>query len=55
MFGLIKKKSENEKLQLAFKSTLGGSHQFLQSNRKEAGAKLAEAEGIIKKTEKLGH
>jgi len=54
MFGLFKKKSEKEKLQLAYKSALSEAHQLSHSNRKAADAKLAEAEEILKKIEKIG-
>lgn len=49
MFGLFKKKSEKEKLQLAYRNLLREAHQLSHSNRKAADIKLAEAEEINKK------
>lgn len=49
MFGLFKKKSEKEKLQLVYRNLLREAHQLSHSNRKAADIKLAEAEEINKK------
>jgi uncharacterized protein Yka (UPF0111/DUF47 family) len=53
MFGLFKKKSEKEKLQEVYSKLMSEAHQLSHTNRKLADAKLAEAEELIKRIEKL--
>lgn len=53
MFGLFKKKTEKEKLELAYKKLLSEAHQLSHSNRKAADTKLAEAEEIVNKIKLL--
>ena len=53
MFGLFKKKSENEKLQNQYEKLLKESHSLSSSNRKLSDQKVFEAEEVMKLLEKL--
>ncbi|TYB74492.1 Lacal_2735 family protein [Bizionia gelidisalsuginis] len=53
MFGLFKKKSEKEKLQLQYEKLLKEAHTLSTSNRKMSDQKTFEAEEVIKQLEKL--
>jgi hypothetical protein len=53
MFGLFKKKTEKEKLELSYKKLLSEAHQLSHSKRKAADAKLAEANDLLKQLESL--
>lgn len=53
MFGLFKKKSEKEKLQIQYEKLLKEAHTLSTSNRKMSDQKVFEAEEIMKKIEKL--
>lgn len=53
MFKLFKKKTEKEKLQDEYKRLLGEYHKLSTTNRKAADIKMAEAEAIGKRLEKL--
>jgi len=53
MFGLFKKKSPIEKLQLEYKRLMEQSFQLSTSDRTASDAKRAEAEEIAKKIEAL--
>lgn len=54
MFGLFKKKSEKEKLQLQYENLLKEAHALSTTNRKMSDQKAFEAEEVIKQLEKLG-
>lgn len=51
MFGLFKKKSEKEKLQVQYKKLTEEAHNLSQSNRRAADEKYAEAEAVAKRME----
>ena len=53
MFGLFKKKSEKEKLQVQYKNLLKEAHQLSTTNRKMSDQKTFEAEEVMKQLEKL--
>lgn len=53
MFGLFKKKSEQEKLQIQYEKLMQESHRLSHSNRRAADDKYAEAEAVAKKIEAL--
>jgi len=53
MFGLFKKKTEKEKLQLQYEKLLKESFELSKINRSESDAKAAEAEAVMKKIESL--
>ncbi len=53
MFGLFKKKTEKEKLQLQYEKLLKEAHALSKSNRKKSDQKTFEAEEIMKLIEKL--
>ena len=53
MFGLFKKKSETEKLQVEYKKLMSEAHKLSQVNRSAGDAKYAEAEDIMNKIEAL--
>jgi len=53
MFGLFKKKTEKEKLQVQYEKLLKESYDFSTTNRKLSDQKSFEAEEVIKKIEKL--
>ena len=53
MFGLFKKKSEKEKLQVQYEKLLKEAHSLSTTNRKMSDQKTFEAEEIMKQLEKL--
>ena len=53
MFGLFKKKTEKEKLQVQYKKLLKESYGLSTSNRKLSNQKAFEAEEVMKQLEKL--
>lgn len=53
MFGLFKKKSETEKLQMKYKKLLEEAFKLSKINRKESDKKQAEAETVLKEIEAL--
>jgi|TARA_B110000305_G_C19249425_1_gene543990 hypothetical protein len=53
MFGLFKKKSEKEKLQVQYKKLLKQAHTLSATNRKLSDQKIFEAEEVMKQLEKL--
>lgn len=53
MFGLFKKKSEVEKLNLKYKQLLEEAHHLSTSNRKLSDDKMHEANEILKKIDKI--
>ena len=53
MFGLFKKKSEKEKLQIQYKNLLKEAHTLSTTNIKMSYQKIYEAEEVMKRLEKL--
>ncbi len=53
MFGLFKKKSEVEKLEIKYKKLLEESFKLSTTNRKLSDAKVGEANEVLKEIEKL--
>ncbi len=53
MFGLFKKKSEIEKLNLKYKQLLEEAHRLSTSNRKLSDDKMHEANEILKQINKI--
>jgi len=53
MFGLFKKKSEREILEIAYKKLLEESFKLSTVNRAASDLKRAEAEDVLKKIEAL--
>ena len=53
MFGLFKKKSEKEKLQVQYKKLLKQAHTLSATNRKLSDQKIFGAEEVMKQLEKL--
>ena len=53
MFGLFKKKSETEKLQLKYEGLMKEWHSLSSTNRAESDKKYAEAQEIMTKLENL--
>jgi len=53
MFGLFKKKTEEEKLQEQYKKLMEESYKLSKTDRQAADLKYAEAEKIIKQIEAL--
>ncbi len=53
MFGLFKKKSEKEKLQVQYEKLLKEAHSLSTTNRKMSDQKTFEAEEVMKQLEKL--
>jgi len=53
MFGLFKKQSEKEKLQVQYEKLLKESYNLSTSNRKLSDQKVYEAEQVMNKIEKL--
>lgn len=51
MFGLFKRKSEKEKLQLQYKKLMEEAHKLSQSKPPAADEKYAEAEAVAKRME----
>jgi len=54
MFGLFKKKTEKEKLEIEYNKLIKEAYQLSHTNRKESDSKTAEADAILKKIEALG-
>ncbi|WP_290476078.1 MULTISPECIES: Lacal_2735 family protein [unclassified Leeuwenhoekiella] len=53
MFGLFKKKTEKEKLQIEYKKLMKEAFELSKSNRSASDDKYAEADRILKKIESL--
>ncbi|SIQ63628.1 Lacal_2735 family protein [Maribacter ulvicola] len=53
MFGIFKKKSEKEKLQVQYEKLLKEAHTLSTTNRKMSDQKTFEAEEVMKKIEQL--
>lgn len=53
MFGLFKKKTEKEKLQIEYKKLMKEAFELSKSNRSASDDKYAEADRIMKKIESL--
>ncbi|WP_299056544.1 Lacal_2735 family protein [uncultured Polaribacter sp.] len=53
MFGLFKKKSELEKLQLSYKKIMEEAFKLQSVNRTESDKKYLEADNILKKIDAL--
>jgi len=53
MFGLFKKKSELEKLQDKYRKLLAEAHSLSQRDRRAGDEKMAEADEVAKKIDKL--
>ena len=53
MFGLFKKKSEREKLELKYKRLMVESYELSKYDRKASDAKVAEAEKISQMIDEL--
>jgi hypothetical protein len=53
MFGLFKKKSEKEKLQVQYKKLVEEAYKLSHTNRAESDKKTAEADELLKKIEAL--
>lgn len=53
MFGLFKKKSKIEKLNLKYKKLLAEAHKLSTTNRRQSDSKIADANEILKQIELL--
>ena len=53
MFGLFKKKSEEEKLQDKYKKLMAEAHSLSQRDRRAGDQKMADAEAVMKEIESL--
>ncbi|MFT4661250.1 MAG: hypothetical protein ACI8XB_001523 [Patiriisocius sp.] len=53
MFGLFKKKSEKEKLQIRYEKLLKEAHSLSSTNRKMSDQKTYEAEEVMKQIDKI--
>ncbi len=53
MFGLFKKKTEEEKLQIQYEKLLKESFDLSKVSRSKSDAKAAEAEEVLKQLEKI--
>jgi hypothetical protein len=53
MFGLFKKKSKIEKLDLKYKKLLAEAHKLSTTNRRQSDSKIADANEILKQIELL--
>ena len=53
MFGLFKKKTEKEKLEIEYKKLMKEAFELSKSNRSASDDKYAEADRIMKKIETL--
>ena len=53
MFGLFKKKTEKEKLEIEYKKLMKEAFELSKSNRSASDDKYAEADRILKKIETL--
>lgn len=53
MFGLFKSKSEQEKLQDQYQKLMAEAHKLSHSNRRASDEKVAEADAVMEKMERL--
>jgi hypothetical protein len=53
MFGLFKKKSEVEKLELKYKKLLEEAHQLSTTNRSKSDEKMYEANEVLKQIDQI--
>ena len=53
MFGLFKKKSEVEKLELKYKKFLEEAHQLSTTNRSNSDEKMYEANEVLKQIDQI--
>ena len=53
MFGILKKKNPEEKLQERYQKLLKESYELSHSNRKASDKKAQEAEAVLKEMEQL--
>jgi len=53
MFGLFKKKSEVEKLELKYKKILEEAHQLSTTNRSKSDEKMYEANEVLKQIDQI--
>ncbi|SDR86018.1 Lacal_2735 family protein [Christiangramia echinicola] len=53
MFGLFKKKSETEKLQLKYKKLLEEAHRLSTTNRSASDEKMFQANEVLKEIERI--
>ena len=53
MFGLFKKKSKVEKLELKYKKLLEEAHQLSTTNRSKSDDKMFEANQVLKEIEEI--
>ncbi|MDX1762601.1 MAG: Lacal_2735 family protein [Christiangramia sp.] len=53
MFGLFKKKSEIEKLEIKYRKLLEESHRLSTTNRSQSDEKMYEANEVLKEIDKL--
>ena len=53
MFGLFKKKTAKEKLQIQYEKLLNEAHTFSSTNRKMSDQKIFDAEKVMKQLENL--
>ena len=53
MFGLFKKKSEEEKLQDKYKKLMAEAHSLSQRDRRAGDQKMADAEAVMQQIEAL--
>lgn len=53
MFGIFKKKTELEKLQILYKKVLEESYKLSHTNRAASDQKAVEADNLMKQIEKL--
>lgn len=53
MFGLFKSKTEQEKLKERYQQLMGEAHKLSTSNRRASDEKVAEADEVMKKLERL--
>jgi hypothetical protein len=53
MFGLFKKKSEKEKLEVKYEKLLKEAHSLSTTNRKMSDQKTYEASEVLKEIEKM--
>ncbi len=53
MFGLLKRKTAEEKLQAKYKKLLEESYKLSHTNRAASDQKVAESEAVLKQIEKI--
>ncbi len=53
MFGLFKKKSQVEKLEIKYRKLLEEAHQLSTTNRSKSDDKMLEANQVLKEIEEL--